>query len=322
MLVHLYERRAAATRSPTSSGCSPSAIWDAPRRRLLLARDRMGQKPPLYITPNRRAAASRSAPSSRALMEHPAVECVVDSLAPPQVPALRLGARAGHHPSPASMAPVGRVARPGRTGTSRPPPTGTRPHPDPAALRATSATRLGPLLWERLARDTRGCASSPTCRWACSLGRHRLDDGRRADGRAAPPDRIKTSSIGFENKSFDESSFAREVAPVVRHRPPRGGPLAGDDARPAPRHPGHERALADGSVVPTLPAGALHPPPRDGRPGRRRRRRAAPGLPDLQAHQVARALAPAATPALARRRLAGRPPPAGQHRQHLLRFSR
>ncbi len=74
VLVHLYEEVGEAL--PTKLvGMFAIAIWDRPRRRLLLTRDRMGQKP-LYVAHGAHGLVFGS--ELRALMAHPAVERQLD----------------------------------------------------------------------------------------------------------------------------------------------------------------------------------------------------------------------------------------------------
>src|SRR5207249_4950143 len=74
VIVHAYEKRALASRGDLE-GMFALAIWDAPARTLVLARDRLGIKPLYYaVLPDQIVFASEL----RALLEHPAVDRTLD----------------------------------------------------------------------------------------------------------------------------------------------------------------------------------------------------------------------------------------------------
>src|SRR5438094_4255796 len=203
VIVHGYEERGVASVGDLE-GMFAIAFWDAPARRLLLARDRLGIKPLYYaVLPDQIVFASEL----KALLEHPAIERTLDLtalsryLAHEYVPAPHAILRsvrklpAGHWLSYTDgrlkVEPYWDVqfGRPGPVGEAE----------AVAALRAT----LDASVREHLVSDvplgvflSGGIDSSTVAAFAA----------RHASGR------LKTFSIGFEDPSFDESAHARRVA--------------------------------------------------------------------------------------------------------------
>jgi len=205
VIVHLYEEYGDDLVDHLN-GMFAFALWDERRRRLLIARDRMGEKP-LYFT----QVADRAfifASELKALLEHPLVERRLNLLA------LRKYLQYEFVPSPHSMIEGVYKLRPahrlilegGRWRTER----YWRFRYDQERLRISEEEaaeevrrRLGEAVRMRLISDvplgvllSGGIDSSSVAALAC----------RRAAGR------VKTFSIAFEEPSFDESSYARLVA--------------------------------------------------------------------------------------------------------------
>ncbi|MGE0105298.1 MAG: asparagine synthase (glutamine-hydrolyzing) [Blastocatellales bacterium] len=205
VLVHLYEEYGDSLVDHLN-GMFAFALWDDKRQRLLIARDRMGEKP-LYFT----QVADRAfifASELKALLEHPQVERRLNLLA------LRKYLQYEFVPSPHSMIEGVYKLRPAhrliwergdwRTerywGFSY---TGEKLRIDEREAAAELRRRLNESVRMRLVSDvplgvllSGGIDSSSVAALACET----------AGGR------VKTFSIAFEERSFDESSYARLVA--------------------------------------------------------------------------------------------------------------
>ena len=205
VIVHLYEEYGDDLVDHLN-GMFAFALWDERRERLLIARDRMGEKP-LYFT----LVAGKAfifASELKALVEHPLVERRINLLA------LRKYLQYEFVPSPYSMIegvlklkPAHRlISERGGWRTER----YWRFHYDRQRLRITEEEaarelhrRLSEAVHMRLVSDVPlgvllagGIDSSSVAAMACES----------AGGR------VKTFSIAFEERSFDESSYARLVA--------------------------------------------------------------------------------------------------------------
>lgn len=206
-LVHLYEEEGEAF-VDRLNGMFALAIWDGPRRRLVLARDRMGQKPLYYAELPGGGLAFGSEP--KALLQHPEVPRDLDR------DGLARYLFYEYVPAPYSIwrgvrkLPRGHVLtwQDGRVHVSRffPRPGDPR-DPSPPPFEEAAARFWGSF------RD--------------AVGRHRRSDvplgvflsgGVDSSSVAAalceiePAAGVHTFSIGFEDPSFDESAHARAVA--------------------------------------------------------------------------------------------------------------
>ena len=226
VLVHGYRHWGIRELLERIDGMFAFGIWDASSKRLLLARDRMGQKPLFYAALPDGALAFAS--EVKALLEHPDVDGSVD----PE--GLSAYLTYEYLPSDLCIVQGMRKLRPGtwlsfdaggvEDGEYWDIPMRDAPTPNQAT--ETFADLFDRAVARRLMADvplgvflSGGIDSSSV---AASVVRQRTAVN------------VKTFSIGFEEKSYDESSIARRVA---RH--------LGTDH--------HERIFSAGAMKDTLP---------------------------------------------------------------------
>ncbi len=225
------------------------AVWDNEKETLLLARDRVGQKP-LYWTQGEHGVYFGS--ELRALLESTRVERRVDQTG------LRLFLRHDSVPAPYTIYSGVYKVEPGALLLFSEPaaPPQVRYHYDiplnPALEAETDPARRQEVLWNHIVAsvDRRLMADVP-------LGMF-LSGGidstviLAAMAECLPANQIKTFSIGFEEESYDESSYAQEVAQHfgVSHQL---STVTGDQAvRLVPEVLGQlDEPFADPSIVPT-----------------------------------------------------------------------
>jgi asparagine synthase (glutamine-hydrolysing) len=201
--VHGYEERGLASLGALE-GMFALALWDAPARTLVLARDRLGIKPLYYaVLPDQIVFASEL----KALVEHPAIDRTLD------VTALSRYLAHEYVPAPASILRSVRKLPAGHWLTYTDGRLKVEPYwtldfrPDPALDGPDAVDRLRQVLdlavRQHLISDvplgvflSGGIDSSTVAALAA----------RHVGGR------LKTFSIGFEDPSFDESPHARRVA--------------------------------------------------------------------------------------------------------------
>ncbi len=228
------------------------AIFDRPKRRLLLSRDRFGQKPLYYATPTPGSLVFGS--ELTAVMAHSRVETGLSQQA------LRKYFAYGYVPAPGSIIrgihklPAGHQLV---FEASHPRPHLSRYYEfclesDPADARAPDVERLGEELLERLDRavERRMMADVPLGVFL-SGG---IDSSAIAQSAASqrPAGALATFAIGFEDASFDESVLAEQVARQLgtRHRMTRFSPealweVASEVAA------GLDEPMGDSSILPT-----------------------------------------------------------------------
>ncbi|WP_422926980.1 asparagine synthase (glutamine-hydrolyzing) [Singulisphaera sp. PoT] len=204
-LVHLYEDHGPEFVKHLN-GMFALAIWDIPRRRLVLARDRMGQKPLLYAETPRGGIVFGS--EAKALLEHPDVSRELD------LDGLARYLFYEYIPAPYSIW------------------KGVRKLPQAHVLVWEEGKSTISRYWQapRVATDAPTFAEAAKQFWAdfrASVARHRRSDvpvGVFLSGgldsssvvtalaELEPAAGIHTFSIGFEDPSFDESAHSRSVA--------------------------------------------------------------------------------------------------------------
>jgi asparagine synthase (glutamine-hydrolysing) len=228
-IVHLYEE-SGEDFAASLNGMFALAIWDAPRRRLVLARDRMGQKPLYYAGLTGGGLAFASEP--KALLRHPEIARRLDRAN------LSRYLFYEYLPAPFSIWEGVNKLRPGHrltfdagTGAVRIERywTPTEVDPEPEPFEAAAAR-----FWEA---------------FRASVARHRRSDvplgvflsgGIDSSSVAAalvevePAAEVHTFSIGFDDPSFDEGPHFRAVARLL-----------GTDH--------HERTFSLGSLLELLP---------------------------------------------------------------------
>jgi asparagine synthase (glutamine-hydrolysing) len=206
-IVHLYEERGTGFVNELN-GMFALALWDAPRRRLVLARDRMGQKPLFYAETPGGGLVFGSEP--KALLLHPDVPKKLD----PGGLARYLFYE--YIPAPDSI----------WSGVKKLPPAHVLVWEDG---RIVSIERFWKPVWtpSEPPPPFEEAASRFWDDFRAAVGRHRRSDvplgvflsgGLDSSSVAAavcalePASGVKTFSIGFEDPSFDESTHARAVA--------------------------------------------------------------------------------------------------------------
>jgi len=206
VIVHGYEERGLASLGDLE-GMFALALWDAPARTLVLARDRLGIKPLYYAAlPDQIVFASEL----RALLEHPAIDRTLDLTA--------LSRYLAHEyvPAPASILRSIRKLPAGHWLTYTDGRVKVEPywtvgfHSEGTIGAAEAIERLRAVLdlavRQHMVSDvplgvflSGGIDSSTVAAFA----------SRHVGGR------LKTFSIGFEDPSFDESAHARRVAKTL-----------------------------------------------------------------------------------------------------------
>jgi len=204
-IVHLYEERGLDF-ARDLNGMFALALWDQPRNRLVLARDRMGQKPLYYAITDRRGLVFGS--EAKAVLAHPDVARQIDPAG--------LARYLFHEYLPGAHSIWSGLQKllPGHIlvwdqgqATIRrywEPPAPTDP-PEPFDQAAG-------IFWERFRSSV-----ARHCRADVPLGVF-LSGGIDSSAVAAavrewePSRPIQTFSIGFDDPSFDESGHARTVA--------------------------------------------------------------------------------------------------------------
>jgi asparagine synthase (glutamine-hydrolysing) len=209
VLVHGYEQWGAGL-AARLNGMFAFAVYDAPRGRLLLARDRFGEKPLYYYEGNGLFA---FASELSALTRHAAIS------ATPSMTAIRKFFAWGYLPAPTAYyeatakLPAGHVLEFDVSSGS----LTVRPYwrfriePDESMAARSEASLVEELRHLLFQAVERRMVSDVPLGIFLSGG---IDSGLIAAAAVQkhPPEQVKAFTIGFVEKSFDESEYARTVA--------------------------------------------------------------------------------------------------------------
>ena len=206
VLVHLYEQEGDAFLSRLNA-MAALALWDSRRRRLLIARDRLGKKP-LHYAITRDALVFGS--ELKALLRHPAVTADLD------VASVARYLVHEYVPCPRTIYAGIRKLRPGHYGVLENGHFAERqywdvPAPSADSGRAPSRQAVEEEIRETLYDSVRRRLMSDVPLGVFLSGGLDSTSIVACMARAAPG-QVRTFSVAFREKSFDESSHFRAVA--------------------------------------------------------------------------------------------------------------
>lgn len=241
-IVHLYEERGLDFVKELV-GMFALAIWDSRRGEVILARDRLGQKPLFYAEqPDRLLFGSEL----KVLMQEPSVQRTLDPVAVDQYLAYR------YIPPPRTILAGVKKLPPGHLGIFRQGKLSVQSYWNPtnqqeASLSLGEASEQLKTLMDtavkiRLRSDVPlGAFLSGGIDSSITVGLAQRQITRK----------LKTFSIGFDIPEFDETSYAQEVAERIgtEHQEMRLGPSSVDILPKLAQH--YDEPFGDYSAIPT-----------------------------------------------------------------------
>jgi len=241
-IVHLYES-CPTTFVEKLGGMFAFALWDEPKRTLILARDRLGKKPLYYYLDHEKLV---FASEIKAILQHPALNLDVDDLAVSDYISL------GYIPAPKSIYRSIRKVRPGHYLRVRPDRVEEVKYWD---LSFQPSEHRSEGEWQELLQEEMRNAVNVRLMSEVPLGGF-LSGGLDSSGVVATMSAllskpVKTATIGFEEEQFDESKFARQVSQYLgtEHHERIVTPAKIDTIEKLSWH--YDEPFADSSALPT-----------------------------------------------------------------------
>src|SRR5215831_9762827 len=206
-IVHLYESYP-ETFVEQLRGMFAFALWDERRRTMILARDRVGKKPLYYYVDREKLV---FASELKSILRHPALDLKIDEQAVSDYISL------GYIPGPKSIYRAIRKVRPGHYLRVR---DGRMEEIQYWDLHFNVATGRSENEWRESLLEEFRTAVEIRLMSEVPLGAF-LSGGLDSSGVVAMMSKIldqpvKTATIGFQEKRFDESDFARHVSRHLR----------------------------------------------------------------------------------------------------------
>jgi len=202
-IVHLYESYP-DTFVERLRGMFAFALWDEPKRTMILARDRVGKKPLYYYVDHEKLV---FASELKSILCHPRLNLKIDDQAVSDYVSL------GYVPAPKSIYQAIRKVRPGHYLRVRPGKVEEIQYWDLSFQESASRPEKE---WLEMLREEFKSAVDIRLMSEVPLGAF-LSGGLDSSGVVAMMRKtlnqpVKTATIGFSEKRFDESGFGREVS--------------------------------------------------------------------------------------------------------------